>query len=94
MSDQGALGKMHRHLYYTIDRSLNDAENIMTMHHYTDTPVKTAAAAVNAGTCLEDADYEENTLTHIGEAITAVILIVTGYRKVISLFIKAKEWSD
>ncbi len=45
----------------------------MTWHHYTDTPAKTAAAAVNAGTCLEDADSEDNIFTHVGEAVKAVI---------------------
>ena len=47
-------------------------ENVMTSHHYTDTPVKTAAAIVNAGTCLEDANLESNIFTHIGEAINSV----------------------
>lgn len=55
----------------------NDAENIMTWHHYTDSPAKTAAAAVNAGTCLEDADMENNIFTHVGEAVKSVCNFVT-----------------
>lgn len=47
-------------------------ENIMEQHHYTDTSVKTAAAAVNAGTCLEDANLEDNVFSHIGEAVKTV----------------------
>ena len=44
----------------------------MTAHHYTDTEVKTAAAAVNAGTCMEDANMENNVFTNIGEAVKTV----------------------
>lgn len=51
---------------------MNNIENIMEQHHYTDTPVKTAAAAVNAGTCLEDANEEDNVFSHIGEAVKTV----------------------
>lgn len=47
----------------------------MTAHHYTDTDVKTAAAAVNAGTCLEDANMENNVFSHIGDAVKTVNLI-------------------
>ena len=32
----------------------------MGAHHYTDSAVKTAAAAANAGTCLEDGNSENN----------------------------------
>ena len=44
----------------------------MTAHHYTSTVVETAAAAVNAGTCLEDANEEDNVFSHIGEAVEQV----------------------
>ena len=44
----------------------------MVAHHYTDTEVKTAAVAVNGGTCLEDANLEQNVFTHIGEAVKEV----------------------
>ena len=44
----------------------------MTAHHYTDSEVKTAAAAVNAGTCLEDANLAANIFSHIGDAVKAV----------------------
>ena len=47
-------------------------ENIMTAHHYTKTEVETAAAAVNAGTCLEDANEEKNVFSYIGEAVEQV----------------------
>ena len=47
----------------------------MTAHHYTKTEVETAAAAVNAGTCLEDANYEKNVFSYIGEAVKQVCLL-------------------
>ncbi|XP_065838104.1 xylan 1,4-beta-xylosidase-like [Oscarella lobularis] len=43
-------------------------ENIMTQHNYTQDPVHTAAAAVNAGTCLEDGNDENTTFSHLEEA--------------------------
>ena len=49
----------------------------MVAHHYTDTEVKTAAAAVNGGTCLEDANLEKNVFTHIDEAVKTVRFIVS-----------------
>ena len=36
----------------------------MGAHHYTDLAVKTAAAAANAGTCLEDGN-SENLITFL-----------------------------
>ena len=47
-------------------------ENIMTQHNYTDTEVKTAAAAVNAGTCLEDGNSEDNIMSNVGNVVKAV----------------------
>lgn len=47
-------------------------ENIKDFHHYTNSSVETAAAAVNAGVSLEDADMEANVFTHIGEAVLKV----------------------
>jgi hypothetical protein len=44
--------------------------------------VTTAAAAVNAGTCLEDANLERNVFSHIGEAVRAVSFKST-YNKII-----------
>ena len=44
----------------------------MTQHNYTDTEVKTAAAAVNAGTCLEDGNSEDNIMSNVGNAVKAV----------------------
>ena len=46
----------------------------MTSHRYTNTIVDTAAAAVNAGTCLEDGNTggKLNVFTHIGEAVSQV----------------------
>ena len=44
----------------------------MTQHHYTDTEVKTAAAAVNGGTCLEDGNSQDNIFSHVGDAVKAV----------------------
>jgi hypothetical protein len=48
----------------------------MTRHNYTKTDVETAAAAVNAGTCLEDTHVEGDDiiLTHVGEAVKQVNL--------------------
>ena len=54
----------------------------MTAHHYTDTDVKTAAAAVNAGTCLEDANMENNVFSHIGDAVKTVNLIFCVVRDI------------
>ena len=48
------------------------SENIMTQHHYTDTEVKTAAAAANAGTCLEDGNSQKNIFSNVGDAVKAV----------------------
>ena len=44
-------------------------EHILNFHHYTLSMVETAAAAVNAGTCLEDGDHWDNIFSHIGEAV-------------------------
>ena len=44
----------------------------MTQHHYTSTTTETVAAAVNAGTCLEDGNSLDNTFSHIGDAVKAV----------------------
>ena len=48
----------------------------MIQHHYTKTDVETAAAAVNAGTCLEDtlAEGDDIIFTHVGEAVKQVNL--------------------
>ena len=46
----------------------------MTQHHYTSTLTETAAAAVNAGACLEDGNSMDNTFDHIGDAVKAVNL--------------------
>lgn len=53
---------------------LSNTEIIMTNHHYTNNMVDTAAAAVNAGTCLEDGNTggKFNIFTHIGEAVSQV----------------------
>ena len=44
----------------------------MTAHHYTKTDVETAAAAINAGTCLEDANMEKNVFTYAVDAVNQV----------------------
>lgn len=44
----------------------------MTEHNYTHSLVETAAVAVNAGVCLEDAGYEDNAFTNIGQAVFQV----------------------
>ena len=44
----------------------------MTQHHYTSTITETAAAAVNAGACLEDGNSIYNTFDYIGDAVKAV----------------------
>ena len=53
-------------------------EFIQDSHHYTDSVVKTAAVAVNAGTCLEDANTADNVFSHIGDAISQVCVCVCG----------------
>ncbi len=45
---------------------------MITNHHFTNNSVDTAAAAVNAGTCLEDANFAKNVFSYIGEAVTQV----------------------
>ena len=80
ISDQGAIGKCElcqangSHVLLTQQFTCCSIvlENIMVAHHYTDTEVKTAAAAVNAGTCLEDANLEANVFTNIGKAVNTV----------------------
>ena len=44
----------------------------MTQHHYKSSVIETAAAALNAGTCLEDGNSLDNTFSHIGDAVKAV----------------------
>ena len=46
----------------------------MTQHHYTTTLVEAAAAAINAGTCLEDGNSQDNTFSLVGDAVKAVSL--------------------
>lgn len=48
----------------------------MNYHHYTNSTVSTAAVAVNAGTCLEDANFENNVFTFIGQAVTQVCIYI------------------
>ena len=50
----------------------------MGAHHYTDSAVKTAAAAANAGTCLEDGNSENNIFSNVGSAVKAVSRTVYG----------------
>jgi len=47
----------------------------MTAHHYTSTIPQTAAAAVNAGTCLEDGNSMNNVFSHIGDAVSMVTTV-------------------
>ena len=50
-------------------------EIMITNHHYTNNEVDTAAAAVNAGTCLEDGNLQNNVFSHIGEAVAQVSVL-------------------
>ena len=50
----------------------------MTQHHYTSSITETAAAALNAGTCLEDGNSMDNTFSHISDAVKAVSWSVIG----------------
>ena len=74
MSDQGALGKimLNDQQYLIVINFTITLELIMTGHNYTDTAVKTAAAAVNAGTCLEDGNSQDNIMSNVGSAVKAV----------------------
>ena len=74
MSDQGALGKRCSLFVKTSGYKLQciNTENIETKHNYTDTDVKTAAAAANAGTCLEDGNSQNNIFSNVGSAVKAV----------------------
>ena len=45
----------------------------MTQHHYTNDLPSTAAAAANAGTCLEDGNYHDNNVfDNLIEAVSKV----------------------
>ena len=46
----------------------------MTAHHYTKTEVETAAAAINAGTGLEDSPSEKDIFSYATEAVKQVCL--------------------
>ena len=79
VSDQGALGKWQRDCdkeWETEFYQICHVENIMTQHHYTDTEVKTAAAAANAGTCLEDGNSQNNIFSNVGDAVKAVSWVI------------------
>ena len=52
--------------------TLVHVENIKDFHHYTNSSVETAAAAVNAGVNLEDANLPVNVFSHLGDAIQKV----------------------
>ena len=58
--------------YYAECANSYVVEIIITNHHYTNNMVDTAAVAVNAGTCLEDGNTEDNVFSHIGEAVSQV----------------------
>ena len=58
---------------FSVDCYTINSENIKDFHHYTNSAIETAAAAVNAGVSLEDANLEANVFTHIGEAILNVL---------------------
>ena len=47
----------------------------MTAHHYTNSYVTTAQAAVNAGTCLEDANMANNAFATISQAVSQVLCV-------------------
>jgi hypothetical protein len=46
--------------------------NIKDFHHYTNSSVDSAAAAVNAGVSLEDANLPVNVFSHLGDAVQKV----------------------
>ena len=72
MYSECVLVQCDMHVLYIVER-------IMTYHNYTNTTVDTAAAAVNAGTCLEDSNTEDNVFSHIGEAVSQVSLAGQSY---------------
>ena len=72
VSDQGALGECSHGINCAECAYFTTVEIIMTNHHYTNNVVDTAAAAANAGTCLEDGNSEDNVFSHIGEAVSQV----------------------
>ena len=81
----GAIGECNSVTWYIVTSSviymivLYIIEKIMTYHNYTNTTVDTAAAAVNAGTCLEDSNTEDNVFSHIGDAASQVSLAGQSY---------------
>ena len=48
----------------------------MSAHHYTNSTLATAQVSVNAGTCLEDANEEDNVFASIGQAVSEVCVCV------------------
>ena len=56
-----------------------NVENIESAHHYTDSDVKTAAAAANAGTCLEDSVSQNNIFSNVGNAVKAVSYLYVAW---------------
>ena len=61
----------------------------MSAHHYTNTTVATAAVAVNGGACLEDADFENNVFSTIGQAVSQVciVCIIDSVSQQVSFFV-------
>ena len=57
----------------------------MTQHHYTSSLTETAAAALNAGTCLEDGNSMDNTFSHIGDAVKAVSVLIIDYQSIATI---------
>ncbi len=73
------------------------AEIMITNHHYTNNSVDTAAAAVNAGTCLEDANSADNVFSHIGEAVTQVsvqVLLAYSHQYCVIIYRIKFRWTQ
>ena len=72
MASTAKSGRAIAHPAHPVPPALYIPEDIWHAHQYTSNATQIAAAAVNAGVCLEDAASENNTFSTIGEAVAEV----------------------
>ena len=72
IKEHSVLGNVHLQYWPISCNNLDHIENIKDFHHYTNSSIDTAAAAVNAGVNLEDGNLPVNVFSHLGDAILKV----------------------